>query len=160
MLTPANHVWKPSTSRLVILDSFIPVVRGSATSAPPPLSWPAKDPGDVLDYIVDISAAILGNDRDSVAALDIAVSPANPGDVVVQSSSADGSRIVLWLAQGQAGIVYTITLSISMASGRMLERSVVLPVLMLSSPAVPENAITIGAGGMLTDQNGNPVLSL
>src|ERR1700761_1710714 len=131
MLTPANHVWKPSTSRLVTLDSFVPIPRGSASSAPPLLSWPAKDPGDVLDYIIDIRAAIMGNDSDSVAGLDITVSPANPGDVVVQSSIADGSRIVLWLAQGQAGIVYTITFSISMTSGRALERSVVLPVLML-----------------------------
>jgi hypothetical protein len=160
MPTLANHVWKPSTARSVTLDSFVPVPRGSAAIAPPPLSWPTKDPSDILDYIIDIGPAISGNSGDSVADLDITVSPGNPGDVVLQSSTTDGSRIVLWLAAGQAGIVYTITLSISMASGRFLERSVLLPVIMLSTPAVPADAIIIGSGGMLIDQNGNPVLSI
>jgi hypothetical protein len=49
MPTPATHVWKPSNARTVVLDSFIPVPRGSTALAPPPLNWPAKDPADVLD---------------------------------------------------------------------------------------------------------------
>ncbi|HQT78267.1 MAG TPA: hypothetical protein PLD10_14525 [Rhodopila sp.] len=159
MPTPANHVWKPSNARLVTLDSFVPVPRGSVAVAPPPLSWPAKDPGDILDYIIDISPAVLGNDSDAVATLDVSVSPSNPGDVVVQSTTTDGTRIVLWLTQGQAGTVYTVTLSIATISGRFLERSVLLPVLMLSSPTVPPNAIITATGVVITDQNGNPVLS-
>lgn len=159
MPTPANHVWKPSNARLVTLDSFVPVPRGSVAVAPPPLSWPAKDPGDILDYIIDISPAVLGNNSDAVATLDVSVSPSNPGDVVVQSTTTDGTRIVLWLTQGQAGTVYTVTLSIATISGRFLERSVLLPVLMLSSPTVPPNAIITATGVVITDQNGNPVLS-
>ncbi|OYV36942.1 MAG: hypothetical protein B7Z80_14215 [Rhodospirillales bacterium 20-64-7] len=152
-------MWKPSNARLVTLDSFVPVPRGSVAVAPPPLSWPAKDPGDILDYIIDISPAVLGNDSDAVATLDVSVSPSNPGDVVVQSTTTDGTRIVLWLTQGQAGTVYTVTLSIATISGRFLERSVLLPVLMLSSPTVPPNAIITATGVVITDQNGNPVLS-
>ena len=159
MPTPANHVWKPSSARLVTLDSFIPVPRGSVAVAPPPPSWPAKDPADVLDYLIDISPAILGNDSDSIATLDVSVSPSNPGDIVVQSTTTDGSRIVVWLAEGQAGTVYIVTLSLSTVSGRFLERSVLLPVLMLSTPAIPASAIIASAGVVLTDQNGNPVLS-
>ncbi len=159
MSTPANHVWKPSHARRALLDSFIAVPRGSSTVAPAPLNWPTKDPGDILDYLLDIGPAIIGNDGDGIATLDVAVSPSNPGDLVVQSMTADGSRAVLWLSEGQAGTVYTITFSITTLSGRSLQRSVILPVLLLSVPSVPSNAILTAAGVVLTDQNGNPVLS-
>src|SRR5476649_2510720 len=109
MSTPLSHVWKPSNARLVTTDSFIPIPRGSAVTAPPPLNWPTKDPADILDYILDIGPAIVGNDGDGIAAATVSISPSNPGDLELQSTTADGSRIILWLAGGQAGIVYTIT---------------------------------------------------
>ena len=154
MSTTVSHVWKPSSARLVTIDSFIPVARGNSPVAPPPLNWPTKDPGDILDYILDI-----GNDGDGIATLSVSISPSNPGDLVVQSTTADGSRIVLWLSEGQAGTVYTITFIISTTNGRSLQRSVLLPVLMLSVPVVPSNALITASGVMITDQNGNPVLS-
>jgi len=159
MSTPANHVWKPSHARLVSVDSFIAVPRGSAAVAPPPLNWPTKDPGDVLDYLLDIGPAIVGNDGDGIATLDVTLAPSNPGDLTVQSTATDGSRIILWLAGGQAGTIYTITFSIRTLNGRALQRSVLLPVLLLSVPPVPANAIQTASGVVLTDQNGNPVLS-
>lgn len=159
MSTPANHVWKPSSARLVTINSFIPVARGTSAVAPPPLNWPAKDPGDVLDYIFDIGPAIIGNDGDGISTLDVSLSPSNPGDLVVQNTATDGSRIILWLCQGQAGTVYTITFNISTINGRCLQRSILLPVLMLSVSIVPLTALFTSAGVVLTDQNGNPVLS-
>jgi len=160
MSTPATHVWKPSEARLVTIDSFIPVPRGSAVIAPPPLNWPTKDPGDVLDYILDIAPAIVGNDKDTIATLDVTTSPSAPGDVVIQSMTTDGSRIVLWLSAGQAGTTYTITFSISTVNGRSLQRSVLLPVLLLSVPPVPTGALLTAPGVVLTDQNGNPIISV
>jgi hypothetical protein len=159
MPTPATHVWKPSHARIVCLDSFVAVPRGSAAIAPPPLNWPTKDPGDVLDYIFDIAPAIVGNDGDGIATLDVSLAPSNPGDLSVQSMTTDGSRVILWLSEGQAGIIYTITFTITTINGRALQRSVLLPVLLLSTPPVPANAILIAYGVVLTDQNGNPVLS-
>jgi hypothetical protein len=159
MSTPANHVWKPSNARTVTIDSFIAVARGTTAVAPPPLNWPAKDPGDILDYIMDIAPAIVGNDGDGIATLDVSITPSNPGDLVMQSSTADGSRIVLWLSGGQAGTVYTLTFNISTINGRSLQRSILLPVLLLSVPQVPATAILTSTGQALTDQNGNPVLS-
>jgi hypothetical protein len=67
MSTPATHTWIPSHARVVTIDSFIPVARGTTAVAPPPLNWPTKDPGDILDYILDIGPAIVGNDGDSIA---------------------------------------------------------------------------------------------
>ena len=159
MSTPANHVWIPSHARVVTIDSFIPVPRGTAATAPPPLNWPTKDPGDILDYVFDIGPAIIGNDGDSIATLDVSLIPSNPGDLVIQGSTTDGARIILWLSEGQAGTVYTLTFAITTVNGRSLQRSVLLPVLLLSVPQIPSSALMTSTGGMLTDQNGNPVLS-
>jgi hypothetical protein len=159
MSTTVSHVWKPSSARLVIIDSFIPVPRGATATTPRPLSWPTKDPGDVLDYILDIWPAIVGNDGDGISTLSVTLSPAKPGDLVAQSTTADGSRVILWLSGGQAGTTYTITFAINTINGRSLQRSVLLPVLLLSVPTTPANVLTTAAGVVLTDQNGNPVLS-
>ena len=154
-----NHVWKPSSARLATIDSFVPVARGTAAVAPPPLNWATKDPGDVLDYTLDIGPAIVGNDGDGISTLTIAISPSNPGDLELQSSTADGSRAVLWLSGGQTGVIYTVTFSITTLGGRSLQRSVLLPVLLLSVPVIPDTAIITSAGIVLTDQNGNPILT-
>lgn len=159
MSTTVTHVWKPSHARVVTIDSFIPVSRGATAVAPSPLTWPTKDPGDVLDYVLDIAPAIIGNDGDSISNVTVGISPANPGDLTLQSTTVDGSHIVLWLAAGQAGTVYTITVALTTVTGRSLQRSVLLPVLLMSVPTIPPNAILTTTGVMLTDQNGNPVLS-
>jgi hypothetical protein len=159
MPTPATHVSKPSTARMVAVDSFIPVPRGAAAVAPPPLNWPTKDPGDILDYGFDISPALVGNPGDSIATLDITITPNNPGDLTLSAAAADGSTAVLWLSGGQAGTVYVVTISIGTSAGRALQRSVLLPVLALSTPGIPATAIETNAGLVITDQNGNPVLT-
>lgn len=158
MSTPANHAWKPSNARMVVIDSFVPVARGTTAITPAPLNWPTKDPGDILDYILDITPAIAGNNSDGIATLDVAISPSEPGGLLLTSSTTDGSRIILWLAEGQAGTIYTVTFSISTTNGRMLVRSVLLPVLLLSIPVIPADALLAAAGSALTDQNGNPIL--
>lgn len=158
MATPATHVWKPSTARTVVIDSFIPVPRGSTAVAPAPLNWPTKDPNDVLDYRLDIAPAIVGNPGDSIATIDVSISPNAPGDLTLNSVTADGAEAVFWLSAGQAGTIYTVTIAIGTTNGRMLKRSVLLPVLLLSVPPVPSTAILTATGVVLTDQNGNPIL--
>ena len=158
MATPATHVWKPSNARTVVLDSFIPVPRGSTSVAPPPLNWPTKDPVDVLDYQFDISPALVGNDGDAIATLDVSIEPANPGDLTLNSATTDGAVAVLWLSRGQPGTIYLVNLMITTINGRTINRSILLPVLYLSIPPIPPNALITDAGVVLTDQNGNPVL--
>ncbi len=159
MPTPASHVWKPSSARTVTLDSFIPVARGAVATAPAPLNWPTKDPADVLDYQFDISPAFVGNDGDSIQTLDATIFPANPGDLMLSGATADGPLAVFWFAQGQAGTVYTVTVIIGTTNGRTIQRSILLPVLSLSTPAVPVTALETSTGLVITDQNGNPILS-
>ena len=160
MPTPAPHIWKPSSARTVVLDPFIAVPRGSAAVAPPPLNWPAKDPTDVLDYQLDISPAVTGNDGDAIATLDVAIEPDNPGGLVLTSAQADGNVAVLWLTEGQAGTVYTVTLVMTTLNGRKIRRSILLPVLYLSVPPVPPGALQTNMGLVLTDQHGDPLVIL
>jgi len=159
MSTPASPVWKPSSARTVLLDAFVPVPRGSTAVAPPPLNWPTKDPTDVLDYQLDISPALIGNDGDAIATLDVTISPNQPGDLVMHNAYADGACAVLWLAEGQSGTVYTVTVLVSTGGGRTLQRSILLPVLSLSTPAVLTTAIVTNDGVMITDQSGDPVVT-
>jgi hypothetical protein len=159
MPTQASHVWKPSGARTVTLDSFIPVTRGAIATAPAPLNWPTKDPADILDYQFDISPAFVGNDGDSIQTLDATISPANPGDLTLNAATTDGPIAVFWFAQGQAGTVYTVTVVIGTTNGRTVQRSILLPVLSLSTPSVPVTALETDTGVVITDQNGNPILS-
>ncbi len=159
MPTAASHVWKPSIARTVTLDAFVPVPRGTVPGVPTKPSWPLKDPADLLDYQFDITPALIGNDGDGIATLDIAISPANPGDLALTATAADGCRAVLWLGGGQSGTIYTVTLTIGTQAGRTIARSVALPVASLATPPALADGLVTDAGSALTDQNGNPILA-
>ena len=157
MPTTATHIWKPSTARTIVLNSFIPIPRGSASAAPPTLSWPMKDPTDVLDYRFDIGPALVGNDGDAIATIDVTIAPADPGDLTVNSVKADGNIAVLWLSAGQTGVVYTIIMTITTLNGRTINRGVILPVLYLSVGPSSPSVLTTDGGLIITDENGNPI---
>ncbi len=159
MATAANYVWRPSTARVALLDTFVPVPRGAVSGSALPLTWAAKDPGDVLDYAIDFSPAFVGNPGDAIADLDVSISPSQPGDLTVNRASADGTSAVLWLAGGQAGTTYTVTVSVVANSGRTLSRSVLLPVILLAASPAVITSIQTDTGAVLTDQNGNPVVA-
>jgi hypothetical protein len=159
MATLVSHIWKPSKARSITIDSFVPVPRGTTAAAPTPLNWPSKDPGDILDYQLDIEPALIGNEGDTIESVDIDVSPSQPGDLSTDNVTADGYRIVVWLSSGQAGVTYIVTVIVTMASGRTLQRSILLPVVAMSSPSVSANAIETTTHDPITDQNGNPIVN-
>ena len=159
MATLVSHIWKPSKSRTITIDSFVPVPRGTAATVPTMLSWPSKDPGDILDYQLDIEPALVGNEGDTIESVDVEVDPSQPGDLALDNVAADGYRVVIWLSSGQAGVTYNVTVKTTLASGRTLQRTVVLPVVALSSPSVPENAIETTTMDPITDENGNPIVN-
>jgi hypothetical protein len=159
MPTPATFVWRPSTARVVVLDGFVPVPRGSTYSSLPPLAWAVKDPADILDYVLDLSPAFYGNDGDGIADIDVTISPGQPGDLSLNRASADGTSIVLWLSAGQAGTTYSVTVSVVANSGRTISRSVQLPVASLAVTPAASTALQTDSGEPLTDQNSNPVLA-
>src|SRR5690242_4684389 len=136
MATLVSHVWKPSKSRTITIDSFIPVPRGSSVSVPALLSWPSKDPVDILDYLLDIEPALVGNEGDTLDSVDIDIEPSQPGDLALDNVAADGYKIVVWLSSGQAGVTYNVTVKAILASGRTIQRTILLPVVALSTPSV------------------------
>lgn len=153
-----TQVWRPSTARRVALDGFAPVPRGTSQLAPPLLAWPAKDPADVLDYELDITAAVAGHESDSVAAVDILSSPAGAGHLQVGAIAADGRVAVVWLSGGQAGTTYRLQVTVTTNSGRVLGRAIALPVLALAAQAPPAGALQTQGGAIVTDEDGNPIL--
>jgi len=156
--TTPTHVWRPSSSRRLVLDGFAPVPRGTLPAMPLQLSWPTKDPSDVLDYEFDIAAALIGNEGDSIAAVNVLVTPNGTGDLTLNSVAADGSLVVLWFAAGHAGTVYIVQITATTTIGRTVGRAMLLPVQTLASAVVPASALTTDQGAIITDQNGNPIL--
>jgi hypothetical protein len=152
MSTPATHTWQPTTTRVVVVEGFGPYPRGVLQTQPPPLVWPVKDPADILDYVVDLSDALAGNDGDTIATLDVSISPSNTGDLTLQSSSADGDQAILWLASGVSGTTYAVTVVVGTNSGRVISRVVSLPVESLSTTGTGASS-----GAALTDQTGAPI---
>ncbi len=160
MTTPASHIWSPSNARYVQINGFLPVARGPLVPPPVALAWPAKDPGDTLDYIFDIAPALTANPSDTISTLDVSINPSDPGDLVLSSASVDGQKAVLWLSGGQSGTGYTVTIKITTASGRALARSISLFVTSLASIPAPAQALTTPSGQVLTDPTGTPITTL
>jgi hypothetical protein len=157
MGTPATFSWIPSTARVIVLDGFGAVPRGALQVPPPPLAWPEKDPSDTLDYVFDISEAVAGNEGDSIATLDVLITPNNAGDLTLQSSSADGTQAILWLTGGFAGTIYAINITIGTNSGRIIARTVTLPVVSLAVQPVLPNDLLTNNYQPIDDNLGDPI---
>ena len=158
MATTASHVWRPSASRVLVLDGFVPGPRGVAVRPMQALRWPAKDPADILDFQFDIGPALAGNDGDVISTLDVPITPSSSADLSLVSSAADGTRAVLWFQGGIAGTVYNVTLMISTEAGRSISRSVLLPVVAYSADGASSLPLTTEGGLALVDSDGNALL--
>lgn len=159
MATPAQYVVRTSLARLVCLEGYGPRVRGVGTG-PSDLCWPAKDPSDVLDYVLDASPALLGVEGDGIVTLDVQIAPVETGGLVLNSTFADGDSAVLWISGGVAGRIYSVTVGLGTTNGRYLLRSVLLPVQSLAQASSPLSQYLVDSSGApLIDQNGSPIVS-
>ena len=84
------------------------------------LTWPNKDPADILDYQIDWSAA-LGTDTISTSAWTV------PAGFTITNQASTTTTTTVWLSGGPAG-VQRITNRITTAGGRTIERSVQMTV--------------------------------
>ena len=157
--TAVPQVWRPSGARTVALDGMLPLPRGVVPSDVPPLVWPAKDPGDVLDFALDATAALAGDTTDRIATVAVTLVPqASSADLQLGNIVADGAVVVMWLSSGQAGTVYSVQVTMSTLNGRIIGRTVLLPVQEMAAVAPPAGVLTTEVGAIVTDQNGNPIL--
>jgi hypothetical protein len=152
-------LWQPSSARSVALEGLLPLPRGVLPADLPPLVWPIKDPGDVLDFSLDLSAALAGDPTDQVSTVGVTTVPSgNPGDLAVGRVVAAGASAVIWLSAGVAGTTYSVQVTVGTLNGRIIGRTVLLPVQQLAAVPPPASPLLTDAGAVVTDQNGNPIL--
>jgi hypothetical protein len=98
---------------------------------PPPwqlkLVWPTSEPDDVLDYVLDMTAA-LAEVEDTLVSVTAAVSPSGTGELTPSRLSFSGGIITLWLSHGVAGRLYVIQINAFTAAGREFSFYVELPI--------------------------------
>jgi len=104
---------------------------------------------------LDITAALAGNDTDTIATVDVVTAPT---DLICTTTAADGNLVILWLSAGTAGLTYSVRVTVGTSGGRSIARAIQLPVQSLANSAPPATSLTNGAGAVITDQNGNPIL--
>jgi hypothetical protein len=85
-----------------------------------------KDPDAVLDYAIDWGAEYLG--EDVLAASSWTVEPVEDGGVAINASAFDESVASATAAGGIAGRIYKLVNQVTLASGRIDNRSIVLRV--------------------------------
>lgn len=86
-----------------------------------------KDPDAVLDYAIDWGAEYLG-ELDMLAASIWSVEPAEAGGVAIVGDDFDPGLASVKAAGGRAGRLYTLTNRVTLQSGRIDSRSIVLRV--------------------------------
>jgi hypothetical protein len=82
------------------------------------LTWPNKDPDEVLDYALDWSER-LGTDTIASSSW---VDP--PTGIVIDSNAFDPTSTLLWLSGGTDGESYTFINRVVTAGGRTMDQSV------------------------------------
>ena len=85
------------------------------------LSWPYKDPDEVLDYQLDWMARLAG---DTIASSTWIV----PNGITKNSDSKTETTTTIWLSGGTIGASLSITNRIETVGGRTMDQSVSLKI--------------------------------
>lgn len=83
------------------------------------LTWPSKDPDEVLDYDLDWSARLL---TDTIATSDWSVSDGVGLTIGAESNTTTTTKV--WLSGGTLGTAYTLLNRITTTGGRTMDQSV------------------------------------
>jgi hypothetical protein len=98
---------------------------------PPPwqqkLVWPTSEPDDVLDYKLDMTAA-LADVGDTLTSVTAAVAPSGTEELTPSRLSFSGGVITVWLSHGVAGRLYVIQINAFTAANREFSFYVELPI--------------------------------
>jgi len=81
------------------------------------LSWPFKDPDEVLDYQIDWTARLAG---DTISTSDWDVE----AGITMDSESNTDTTATIWISGGTVGETYTFTNHIVTAGARSMDQSV------------------------------------
>jgi hypothetical protein len=146
-----------SNSRILTVSAPVPVPIGPNPCSPTLLTWPFKDPADILDYKIDLGPTLIGVSGDYIETADVEIAPSQAGDLLLENITVDGFVLIVWLSGGNDGVTYTITFNVGTLSRKTLGGSIFLPVIALSELSSPTDSITTETGVLLMDENGNPI---
>jgi hypothetical protein len=90
------------------------------------MSFYLKDPGSRVDYAIEWGGAYLGDQV--LAGSTWSVVPSEADGVAVDAASFDLTRTAATLSGGRAGRVYSVINRVTLADGRIDERSITLRV--------------------------------
>ena len=107
------------------------------------MSWPPADPGDILDYCLDLTVW-LADAGETIVAFDAQLAPQD-GSINLLSSSNTGAVLTVRIGGGISGTVYQVGLAVTLSSGERLHRGIALPVVTLStvSLAAGQDVMTV-----------------
>lgn len=88
------------------------------------LIWPAKDPAETLDYVIDWTARLNG---DTIASSTVTL--AVPAGMTKQSDTHSSTSVTVWLSGGTAGLTGSLVNTVTTAGGRTLTQNITLSVL-------------------------------
>lgn len=85
------------------------------------LSWPSKDPDEVLDYVHDWSARLASDPITGTPTATVTL-----GDVTIDSVSTSSNETTVWLSGGTNGTLCKVELECSTTGGRTFQETVQL----------------------------------
>ena len=86
------------------------------------LSWPTKDPDEVLDYTIDWLPRL--GDDDTIALSVWTV----PGGLAQTNSTNTDTETVVWLSGGTIGTTYSVQNRITTVGGRTMDQTVTITI--------------------------------
>jgi hypothetical protein len=86
------------------------------------ITWPYKDPDEVLDYEIDWTAKLTGGDTITSSSWTV------PAGITKDSSTFTTSTATIWLSDGTIGETYLLTNEVTTAAGRTMDQSAKLKI--------------------------------
>ena len=111
-------------SRTVLAGQPVGLAPAGVVACTVPLAWPNKSAAEVLDYAVDFSAEFTGDATvDTIASQAVAIVPGD-GSLAASALANAGQVVSLRLSAGVAATQYSVMVTATMTSGRVVNAQV------------------------------------
>lgn len=125
------------------------IIVGRPFYRPLPLRWPTAQPGDDLDYSLDLTEPLC-DVHDSIASASLTTQPSGTGELQASNLSVLGDVVTVWLSGGIPTRDYIIAFTIRGLSGRSWVELVDLNISPRLGEWPPPPAPDIGPGEPIT----------
>ena len=97
------------------------VIRARPQGRVSSLEWPLGEPGELLDYSVDMSRLLWDAGDDTVTMAQLMIAPSGAGECQIDSLAVASGIVTAMLTGGPAGRVYLAQMNIVTLGGRTFE---------------------------------------